>query len=210
MSTWQGDGAPYERTMAGVVVGIVEQTTGDPAKLGRIKVRYPLFNNEVLSNWCRVASFFAGKGVGAYFLPSKGTEVLVAFEAGNLNVPYVIGALWNGQDTPPVEGEQKQQNVRAIKTKGGSLIRIDDSSGSEQIEIVDKSGDKILLDSAKRSVSISARGDIDISADTGKISLSASQIELSAKTTVKITGQVGVQVEASGEVAVRGALIRLN
>jgi uncharacterized protein involved in type VI secretion and phage assembly len=31
----------------------------------------------------------------------KGDGVLVAFEAGEVRKPYVIGLLWNGKDVPP-------------------------------------------------------------------------------------------------------------
>lgn len=231
MSAWQGSNAHHERSMTGVIVGIVEETTGDPERLGRIKVQYPLFGATIMSNWCRVASFFAGKDVGAYFLPAKGDEVLVIFEAGNLNVPYVIGSLWNGQDRPPVAGEQKQQDVRMIKTRSGSQICIDDTPGAERIEVtdksggkivldskpgaekievIDKSGDKVVLDAVKRSVTIAAGGDIDVSAGPGKITLKATQIELSATAAVKISAQAQVEVSSTGDVAVKGALIRLN
>ena len=50
----------HERVIPGVVVGIVRQTTGDPDNLGRIRVEYTMFSGAILSNWCRVASFFAG------------------------------------------------------------------------------------------------------------------------------------------------------
>lgn len=210
MSDSWNEGPAHARTMPGVVVGLVAQTTGDPEKLGRIRVSYPWLGENLLSNWCRVASFFAGSGVGAYFLPAVGDEVLIAFEAGNVNVPYVIGALWNGKDLPPVTGEAKQQNVRMIKTRGGSTIRIDDTSGAEQIEIVDKSGDKILLDATKKSMSVSVTGSIELSANGGSIKLSAAQIDISATQSLKISGSSEASLTSAGDVSVKGLTIRLN
>jgi hypothetical protein len=42
---------------------------------------------------------------GLFFLPEIDDEVLVAFEAGDLGRPYVVGSLWNGDpdDCPPAE-----------------------------------------------------------------------------------------------------------
>ncbi|WP_437536848.1 phage baseplate assembly protein V [Sorangium sp. So ce726] len=209
MSDPQGS---YERVMPGVVVGIVRQTTGDPENLGRIRVEYKMFSGTILSSWCRVASFFAGKDRGAYFLPEPETEVLVAFEAGNMNVPYVIGALWNGQDTPPVAGEAQQQSVKVIKTRGGSVIKIDDTEGSEQIQIVDKSGsNSILIDIAAKRVAITSEGNIDLTASQGKITLTAADVQISATNGLTMSaGAEGAKLTAGGTVVVQGTQIRLN
>ena len=84
----------------GVVIGIVTNNQ-DPDKLGRVKVQFPWLSNEDESFWARIASPMAGDKRGIYFLPEVDDEVLVVFEHGDMRFPYVIGALWNGQDSPP-------------------------------------------------------------------------------------------------------------
>ena len=81
----------------GVVVGIVTNNQ-DPENMHRVKVRFPWLSNDVESNWARVAAPMAGKGRGAYFLPEVDDEVLVAFEHGQVDHPFVVGCLWNGKD----------------------------------------------------------------------------------------------------------------
>ena len=81
----------------GVVVGIVTNNQ-DPDNMHRVKVRFPWLNQDHESNWARVATSMAGNGRGAYFLPEVDDEVLVAFEHGLIDQPYVIGSLWNGKD----------------------------------------------------------------------------------------------------------------
>ena len=88
----------------GVVVGIVTNNQ-DPDGMGRIKVKLPRISGEDESNWARVVSFMAGKEMGAFFLPEVEDEVLVAFEHGDINQPYVIGSLWNGVDAPPLKND---------------------------------------------------------------------------------------------------------
>ena len=89
-----------DRRFYGVVIGVVTNNH-DPRSLGRIKVKFPWLSADNESNWARVASLMAGKGRGALFLPEVDDEVLVMFEHGYMEHPYVVGALWNGKDTPP-------------------------------------------------------------------------------------------------------------
>ena len=45
--------------------------------------------------WARIATLMAGNNRGTVFYPEKDDEVLVAFEHGDIDSPYIIGALWN-------------------------------------------------------------------------------------------------------------------
>jgi type VI secretion system secreted protein VgrG len=47
--------------------------------------------------WLRVASRYAGAGLGAQFVPRIGQEVLVGFLEGDIDRPIVLGSLFNGQ-----------------------------------------------------------------------------------------------------------------
>ena len=127
----------------GVVVGIVTNNN-DPEGIGRVKVRFPWLSgtdeSADESAWARIAASMAGKGRGAYFLPEVDDEVLVAFDHGDIRFPYVLGALWNGQDQPPAANNDGKNNLRLIQSRSGHIIRLDDTSGAEKIEILDKSG----------------------------------------------------------------------
>jgi uncharacterized protein involved in type VI secretion and phage assembly len=87
----------------GVAIAIVTQNR-DPDGLGRVKVRFPWYENSNESYWARIAVPMAGKKQGTYFLPERDQEVLVAFEREDVRFPYVIGALWNAKARPPVSG----------------------------------------------------------------------------------------------------------
>ena len=85
----------------GVVVGVVTNNQ-DPDGMHRVKVHFPWLSDDVESNWARVAAPMAGGNRGVYFLPEVDDEVLVAFEHGKVDHPYVIGSLWNQQDRPHI------------------------------------------------------------------------------------------------------------
>ena len=77
------------------------------------------------SAWAPVAAPLAGKKRGAFFMPELGDEVLVAFEHGDFDHPFIIGFLWNGVDTPPETDLQKSRDQDAGRAhRCGSKIRI--------------------------------------------------------------------------------------
>ncbi|WP_030575681.1 VgrG-related protein [Streptomyces anulatus] len=83
---------------AGLVSGTVTDTQ-DPEGSGRVKVRFPWLSDEYASDWARTAQS-GGTGGGEAFIPEVGDEVLVGFEHGHLDRPYVLAGLYNGQDRP--------------------------------------------------------------------------------------------------------------
>jgi uncharacterized protein involved in type VI secretion and phage assembly len=194
----------------GVVVGIVTNNQ-DPDNMHRVKVRFPWLNQDHESNWARVATSMAGNGRGAYFLPEVDDEVLVAFEHGLIDQPYVIGSLWNGKDKAPESNSDGKNNHRAFKSRSGHIIRFNDQDGAETVEIIDKTGNnKIVIDSAKNTVTIEASSDIEIKSATGKLTLSAVGIELKSKAGVQIEATSTMDLKANAQVTVKGAIINLN
>src|SRR5262249_45327873 len=144
-----------------------------------------------LSNWAKVASPMAGKGRGFFFRPEVGDEVLVAFEQGDARRPYVIGAVWSTADTPPPDdGQRGKNNWRFIRSRSGHLITLDDTAGSELIEVVDKDGNcRVLLDAAKKKIRVACdQGDVEVSTGQGKVSVHG--------TTVEVTADQGISIKA--------------
>ena len=110
----------------------------------------------------------AGDGRGAYFLPEVDDEVLLAFEHGSIEHPYVLGALWNGKDRPHESNADGENNNRSIKSRSGHVLRLCDRSGQESIEIIDKSGNnKIVISTNGNQIAIEADGDIAITSRSG-------------------------------------------
>ena len=194
----------------GVVIGIVTNNK-DPEGLGRVRVKFPWLSDEDESNWARVASLMAGKDRGIFILPEIDDEVLVVFEHGNINMPYIIGSLWNGKDLPPETNSDGKNDIRMMKSRSGHVIRIDDTDGNEKIEIVDKTEkNMITIDTKDNKISIMSDKDIEMSAPNGKIAINAMDVEIRSSASTKIEASAGMDVEASGNMNVKGATINLN
>lgn len=194
----------------GVVVGIVTNNK-DPDGVGRVKLKFPWLSTEDESAWARVASPMAGKKRGIFFLPEVDDEVLVVFEHGDVNMPYIIGSLWNGVDLPPETNNDGKNNIRMIKSRSGHTITIDDTEGKEKIEIADKTGNNtITIDTKNNKLSFKSDKDIEISAPNGKVSINAKDFEVKASTSAKVEASTGMDLKASGTMNIKGATVNIN
>lgn len=160
-----------DEALDGVFIGVVTNNK-DPLNQGRVKVLFPWLDSETESNWCRMAAFYAGNGRGAYFIPEVGDEVLLVFEFGDMNQPFVIGSLWNGKDELPEPGHPDgKDNHKVFESRSGHKVTFDDTAGNELISIVDSSkNNRFVIDVKGDSISIVANtGDIFIKAPAGSV-----------------------------------------
>jgi uncharacterized protein involved in type VI secretion and phage assembly len=126
----------------GVVVGLVTDVNAD----GRVKVHFPWLDETHETDWIRIATMMAGKNRGSFFLPEVNDEVLVAFEHGDARFPYVIGFLWNGEDTPP----GKHVRERVFRSKNGHSITFLDTT-----VVNGNKGGVIIEDAHKNRITLS-------------------------------------------------------
>ena len=158
----------------------------DPQNHGRIKVRIPWLGEagRDVTAWAVMVTPYADDDQGFQMLPEVDSLVVVAFEAGDLDRPYVLGATWNGTTTLP-RSPENANNKRLIKTRSGSRIEFDDTNGAPTVAITvagDSSGSvhKIVMDDAGDSITIQARNGAKVSIDTG------GAITMQANTTVTV------------------------
>lgn len=195
--------------ISGVVTAIVTNNK-DEKGLGRVKVKFPWLSESDESYWARVAAPMAGPDRGACYLPQVDDEVLVAFDQGVIDHPYVLGALWNTNRMPP-EKTEDAQNKYTLRSRSGLLIRLDDSKGGEKIEISDKEEkNTIVIDVANNTITINADADISIEARDGKLSLSGKGISITSQAEVKIEAGSTMDLTSSSAMKLKGATIDLN
>jgi uncharacterized protein involved in type VI secretion and phage assembly len=187
----------------GVTVGIVTNNK-DEEGLGRVKVKFPWLSETDESYWARVLSPMAGKERGIYFLPEVNDEVLVAFAHGDMESPYILGALWNGEDKPPETNSDGKNNRRMIKSRSGHQIILDDTQDKEQIIIRDSTEkNQIIIDSkentlsikVEKDITIEAKGKITIKSSDGDMFIMAKNLTIEAQKKCAITGE-SLQIES--------------
>lgn len=151
------------------------------------------------------------------FLPEVDDEVLIAFEHGDINFPYVIGALWNSEDTPPEKNEDGKNNIRKIRSRSGHEIIFDDNDAErkERVEIHSNAGHEIVLDDSagKEKVSVKDKtGSNYIEIDSVKNSITVeSTMKLIVKSQViQIEAGATIDIKAGGVIKIQGAVVKIN
>ncbi|HYS08601.1 MAG TPA: phage baseplate assembly protein V [Myxococcales bacterium] len=204
--------------MFGVEVGLVTNVK-DPEKLGRVKVCLPRLPGKPESDWMRVTQPAAGPGRGFYWVPQVNDEVLIAYERGEARLPFVLGCLWNGKDTPMQGAYADENSTHKIQTKSGHQIVLDDKKDAEKIVIADKSGKRTLtFDVKNKKFKVDAgEGDVEIKA-AKKIVLQCEDLEVKTgqKGKVKIGSSLQVkiadkaQIQAGSKMDLKASKIELN
>ncbi len=233
MSAAQNPGRAGDRRIYGVVVGIVKDIN-DPGGLGRVKVYFPWLSEDSDSTspddqeershsyWARIATLMAGSGRGSFFIPEIGDEVLVAFEHGDLNHPFVLGCLWNSEDTPPESMDSDSKNhIRSIRTRsghvisfddntddkaasititsqGGHSVTLDDSGGKGNISVKTAGGHSLTLDDEGKTVTVEDSGGNKICLDANKGALT---VDTSGDQALNSQGNIDIKVTGSATIA---------
>nr|WP_294780836.1 phage baseplate assembly protein V [uncultured Flavobacterium sp.] len=119
----------------------------DPEGLGRVRVEYFWAAGSRSSEWMRVVQNYAGPSRGSYWRPEIEDEIMVSFEGGNAQRPYVMGVHYNGSAKP--EFFDQNNNIKGWKLRFGMLFKFIEKVG---IWLSDPSGNEIQLDEEGRNI----------------------------------------------------------
>ena len=162
-----------------VVTGVV-----DPDALGRVEVKLPWLGEQGSADvrlWATLCTPYADDDQGLLILPAVDTQVVVAFEAGDLRRPYVIGSCWNGREALPVAAAQPNDK-RLLKTRAGSLLEFDDTDAAAKVTLSMRSGHKLVLDDGAAEVTLAHANGAQIVIDAG------GAVRITANSTIEVTG----------------------
>lgn len=167
----------------------------DPEKLGRVRVRLIWQDNNQMTPWLRLVNPYAANERGFYFIPEIDDEVLVGFEGGDAEKPFIIGSLYHGKNKPPKSWPNGRNSFKGIVTKSNLRIEFDDEGkntvidtpGGNQIQISDQEKSIVLSDQNENTVKLSPDG---IVLDSMK------DISITSKAKITIDGLNGVSLNS--------------
>lgn len=206
-----------DNRILGVMTGIVIKNY-DSQMPGRICVNIPVrdgTSNDTI--WARMVMPSSGKEWGHYFLPEIGDQVLIVFEQGNIEKPFVIGCIPKDNNRFLSRSVDKDNQYKKIITKNGNSIIFEDNmqgdGDNDKIKIVTaKENHSISLDNERKEISIkdkSGNNQIILKTETGHMQVKCEKkLVLEVGDNIKITlngnnGAVNVEcnkfnVKASG------------
>lgn len=209
-------------------------------KLGRIKVQFHWDRegkkDDNSSCWLRVMQGIAGAGFGSQFTPRIGQEVVVAFENGNPDRPFVIGSLYHQENTPPYADFQGTRNgIKTRSTKNGDAnncneLYFEDKKGCEEIYLqAEKDHNTLIKNNETRtinnnqSISIAKDQTIKTGGNHQESVSNNSSLKVGSELTIdagdKITLKVGgskIEITSSGikidstNITIKGGGVNIN
>jgi Rhs element Vgr protein len=223
----------------GLQIGVVKKLDADPEGQYKIQVSIPVLQAETEGVWARLASFYGSSGVGAFFIPEIGDEVVIGYLNNDPSHPIIVGSLYSSQRKMPYE-LSAENYTKALWTKGLLKVVFDDekkvitivtpennsivlSDDAKSICLTDQNNNKIemnpdgiLIDSPKDIV-INAKGNVKISAVSNieqsaqaDIKSEALNINNTAKVGFVGKGSATAELSASGQTTVKGAMVMIN
>lgn len=198
MPTPPDGGAPgYFGVYPAIVTDLV-----DDENLGRVEVRFPWLGEDGdrdVRAWATLCSPYADDDQGLMIVPEVDSQVLVAFEAGNLRRPYVLGAAWNGSAAQP-EKPTAANDLRLLQSRAGSRLEFDDTAGAAKVTVKTDKGHEVVLDDGGNQVTVTSAGGHQVTLDdTGMqvtVSHSAGATITMTATSIKLESNLSVDVSA--------------
>lgn len=171
----------------------------DEKEQGRVKVAFDWQKGKT-TNWIRVQSPNAGtsnavsKNRGLVFVPEVGDQVMVGYEHGNPDRPYVTGAMFHKDSG---KGGDKDNKLKSIITRSGNTILFDDEAGS--ITIMDQTGKQLILLDGKDTIAIMAKKTVTITNEEDSVIIMDGKSIGLQSDTISIEGKKSITLLSGGE-----------
>lgn len=180
----------------------------DPNNLGRVRVQFDWqaqLDDNMMTPWLRMAQPYAGGGKGFSFIPEIDEEVMIDFEGGNAERPYVKGTLYNGVGDPDgawLPNNNNSNQIKAIRTRNGHTIEIHDEGNDGYIRIYDNEKENYILtfSTDEKLIKLESTGNIELYAKKDIIMHAGHDINARADNDVYIAAGHDMQRTADNDI----------
>lgn len=183
----------------------------DPLEMGRVQLLFPWLDPDFQSGWARVMQIGASEaGTGFTWFPEVGDEVLVGFDRGSIDYPFVIGNLYNGvaRAIPAPEWAPRLM-TRAMTSGLGHVLAFVDDPETPGILLGTTPADdpplSLKMDAEEATITIDSAGKITITGIADITITSEASLTLAAPT-ITIGNEETATVSIGGDTVSVGSL----
>ncbi|GGB79208.1 type IV secretion protein Rhs [Flavobacterium suaedae] len=195
----------------GLFTGTVKKMYEDPDSQYRVQVNVPIVSGET-SIWARLSNFYATSGAGSFFFPEVGDEVLLGFINEDPRFPVILGSLYSSSKIKPYEelDPNEKNSTKAIVSKSGIYVQFDDEN--KVFTISTPGNNKVTLSDQDKKITLEDENSNSITMSESGITIkSPKDISIEADQNIKLTGNMGINAQASsGDVQLKGLNIKQN
>ncbi len=224
----------------GLQTGIVKKINEDPDNEFRVQVEMPLLGDNSEPVWARLAAFYAGNAIGAYFMPEINDEVILGFMNDDPRFPIILGSVFSSK-IPAPETPDEKNTIKTIITQSKLQLRFDDenkvitvltpggntmvfSDKDKGITVTDQNSNKIemkdggitITDKSSNKIEMTSSG-ITIDSKSNLTLKAAQEVEVkglsvsvSGDQSATVKGSAECEVSSSGQMSVKGAMVMIN
>ncbi|MFD8673449.1 VgrG-related protein [Streptomyces seoulensis] len=224
-----GAGGSRGARIPGLAIGVVTDVREpNGAEQGAVRLKFPWLDDTYVSDWTRTVQW-GGKGGGGVVSPEVNDEVLVGFEQGLLDSPYVLGGLYNGvdkpskHDVPLIDKTSGKVNRRSVVSRSGHRLELLDAprpgpsglrlvTADKRLEVrMDDREDRIEVTVYRSPGQVGTsmvldKQDITLSAPRGEVTLKGRRVTIDGQSRVSVSGRA-VAVTGRSSVEVDGGLL---
>jgi phage protein D len=189
------------------VANAVVTDVNDPQRLGRVKLQFPWLDPDYVSDWTRTVQFGGVDGGSIMPLDVK-DEVLVAFDRGALDHPFVLGGLYNGKDRfrpDPIPLHDKlsgKANRHSLADREFNRVDLrSEQTGQRRRGVrISTGNDRLVinLDRTKTEITVDSKGSVSIKGSRSVSVEAGTDLSLSAKGAVKVKAGGEINLDAGG------------
>lgn len=172
----------------GLQIGVVKKIDSDPNDEFRVQVTLPLIQSGDDGIWARLSSFYASNGVGAFFYPEVGDEVVLGFLDDHPDAPIILGSLYSKKNVAP-ETPDEDNTHKTLLTK--SKMKLDFDEDKKIITIVTPGENTIVISDEDKGVTITDE-------NKNQIQMNADGVTIESKKAMTLKAANDLEISASG------------
>ena len=188
----------------------------DPKKLGRLRVRYywPVQDpQQAETSWLRVLTPYSGDGKGHLMKPEVGSQVLVGYQSGLAEQPFVMGNMFHGNNKQGATYSPDKNSLKGIQTAGGNKVVMLDTKGEQKVLISNSNNKGTAVEVGFKgdgTITIKSNGPVTVlgssitleAGDKGEIKLHAKNITMQAEDDIIMDAKTkGIALTAKDKMA---------